>query len=67
MMGMEGFALLMLLGIRVREVPDLAEGNVWLPEDRLLFIDSTLSCADRAELADELLASAAALEFDGGF
>ncbi len=61
-MGMESFALLMLLGVRVREVCDLDEGNVWLPEDRLLFIDSAMSHPRREALAQALLAEASSLD-----
>ncbi len=56
---MEDFALLMLLGVRVREVRGLAEQHVWLPEDKLLFIDADLPQHLRSELTSLLLADAA--------
>lgn len=56
---METFALLMVLGVRVREVWDLKEGHVWLPDARLLIIDRHLPRADRERLADLLLAQSA--------
>lgn len=56
---METFALLMVLGVRVREVRDLEEGHIWLPDDLLLFIDLSLHRADREVLASLLIAEAA--------
>ena len=56
---MEAFGVLMLLDVRVREVRGLAEGAIWLPEDRILFIDSEMSPPHRSQLADLLLADAA--------
>lgn len=58
---MEHFALLMLFGVRVREVAALTEGSVWLPALRLLLIDSTLPASTRADLAESLLVEAADL------
>lgn len=56
---MEDFAVLMLLGVRVREVIDLAEQHIWLPDDRLLLIDAGLSHHQRSELASHLTPAAA--------
>lgn len=56
---MEAFALLMVLGVRVREVRDLAEESLWLPDDKILFIDSSLSVSRRHRLVELLLADAA--------
>ncbi|WP_041546143.1 MULTISPECIES: hypothetical protein [unclassified Nocardioides] len=53
---MEVFAPLMMLGARVREVGDLDEGALWVPQRRLLLIDANLSAARRAEVADLFLA-----------
>lgn len=55
---MEAFAPLMMLGIRVREVADLDEEALWLPRQRLLLVDGSLSRQQRAEVADLFLAEA---------
>lgn len=51
--------LLEALGVRVREVPELREGHLWLPRRRLLLVDIALPRDDRSELTDWLLAEAA--------
>lgn len=45
--GMEMFAALMMMGVRVREVWRLSEGSVWLPSRNLLLIDSELTKTER--------------------
>lgn len=57
---MEAFGILMMLGVRVREVHRLDEGAVWLPRRRLLLIDAGLSEAQRAEAAAAFLPDALA-------
>lgn len=44
---MEIFAVLMLMGVRVREVCNLDEESVWLPSLRLLLIDAAMSAEER--------------------
>lgn len=56
---MEEFATLMLLGVRVREVRNLEEQSVWLPNLQLLLIDAELSPCRRQRVADQLTAEAA--------
>lgn len=56
---MEEFGLLMLLGVRVREVRNLEEGHIWLPRRRLLLVDSELGSAEREELTSWLISAAA--------
>ena len=51
----------MLLGVRVREVRNLAEGAVWVPRCRLLVIDDAMALDERIRVADRLLTEAAAL------
>lgn len=58
---MEAFAALMLMGVRVREVRDLEEETIWLPRQRLLIIDATLSPSRREEAACLYLPDALAL------
>lgn len=48
--GMEMFATLMMLGVRVREVCALAEGSLWLPSERLLLVDSELTTHERVRV-----------------
>lgn len=55
---MEEFAVLMLLGVRVREVSGLDEGHLWLPRRRLLLVDAALPRDDRIELTDWLITEA---------
>ena len=50
----------MLLGVRVREVRNLVEGAVWVPDHRLLLVDDGMPEPERVNLADHLLAEAAA-------
>jgi len=57
--GMEPFATLMLMGTRVREVVDLAEGSVWMPAKRLLLIDCSLSAIERERVVDRWMVTAA--------
>ncbi len=52
---MEPFAILMMLGVRVREVRDLAEGAVWVPSIRLLVVDAFMSPADREATCRRIL------------
>lgn len=52
---MEPFAALMMLGIRVREVVDLAEDAVFCRSHELLLIDSRLSRAARDAVSDRIL------------
>ncbi len=52
---MEPFAALMLMGARVREVRDLAEGAVWVEESMLLLIDADLTSAAREEVSRQTL------------
>ena len=59
--GMEAFAALMMMGVRVREVCGLIEGNVWVPDRSLLLIDRDLPVDDRALVADELIQTVAAM------
>ena len=55
---MREFDVLHAFGVRVREVPDLAEGVLWLRPQRLLLIDASLSPADRDEVACQILGRA---------
>lgn len=57
--GMEAFAALMMLGVRVREVADLSEQAVWMPRELLLIIDQGLSGPERERVADRVLPKAA--------
>ncbi len=52
---MEQFAVLMLLGVRVREVHDLAEGSVFFAAQNLLFVDDRLDCAKREYICRHVL------------
>lgn len=52
------FAVLIAMGVRVREVPDLIEGFFWMPVQFLLLIDRNLSASDRECLAGRLLVKA---------
>lgn len=56
--GMEMFATLMMLGVRVREVVDLEEGSVWVPAKRLLLIDQGLTKDERERVTDRWLVTA---------
>lgn len=58
---MEEFAVLMLLGVRVREVSGLDEGHLWLPRRRLLLVDSALPRWERRDIVDWLIVEAAEL------
>lgn len=44
------YLVLSLLGVRVREVSDLAERAIWLDEERLLFVDHDLTPEDREKM-----------------
>ncbi len=44
---MEQFAVLMLLGVRVREVRDLTEGSVFVEDANLLLVDDRLEQSER--------------------
>lgn len=57
--GMEAFATLMMLGVRVREVASLGERAIWLPRTMLLLIDVGLSASERESVADQVLPEAA--------
>lgn len=59
---MEPFRVLMAMGARVREVPDLAERCLWLPKAAMLVIDRGLSSSERASVADQVLIEAAATQ-----
>lgn len=52
---MEEFAILMLLGVRVRETPNLRERAIWLPEYDLLVVDADLSLAERRVICGHAL------------
>ncbi|KHL19593.1 UNVERIFIED_CONTAM: hypothetical protein LK11_00850 [Mumia flava] len=52
---MEPFAGLMLLGYRVREVRDLAEGSIFVPGPGLLLIDAALATDERVQVAARVL------------
>jgi hypothetical protein len=54
------FAVLEALGVRVREVDDLAEGAVYVESHRLLVVDRDLSLADLEDYVCELLGIVAA-------
>lgn len=49
------FGLLEALGVRVREVDDLAEEAVWLASHRLLIVDRALSPDQRGAVACRVL------------
>lgn len=53
---MEDFAVLMLFGVRVREVHDLEEGAVFLPESALLFVDDAMRHHERDLMCCQILA-----------
>lgn len=55
---MEEFALLMLLGVRVREVRDLDEGAIYVATHKLLIIDVSLTSRQRREAAEMYLSEA---------
>lgn len=55
MSGMELFAALMLMGARVREVDDLEEGHLWLPDVPMLIVDRDLPLETRGRLNAVLL------------
>jgi hypothetical protein len=59
--GMESFAALMMMGVRVRETTDLDERVMWLPRQMLLLIDGALTCRERRSVADQLFTEVAAL------
>lgn len=45
----------MLLGYRVREVRDLAEGSIFVPGPGLLLIDAALATDERVQVAARVL------------
>lgn len=54
-MSAEHFAELMLLGCRVREVRELAEGALFIRRRLLLLIDADLSADECEAICDETL------------
>ena len=52
---MEAFAALMLLGVRVREVRDLAEGAVYAAAVKVLFVDDSLNHGQRETVCQQIL------------
>lgn len=57
-MNLDEFGLLMMLGVRVREVADLDEEAIWVPRHRLLLIDAGISRSKRTEVAELFLVDA---------
>lgn len=53
--GMDEYAELMMLGIRVRECRELREGSIYLPRRHLLLVDWNLSHSDREWVAAHCL------------
>ena len=52
---MEQFAVLMLLGVRVREVHNLAEGSMFIASVNLLLVDDRLDSAARELICRAIL------------